>query len=56
MKTIFILSCSGMFRHVPACSEMFRVPAFTDVHFKIESESHLDYHELPSTKQMLPLK
>ena len=36
---------------------MFRhVPGFTYAHFKIESESQLDYHELPSAKQMLPLK
>ena len=46
-KIIFISSCSGMFRHVPG---------FTYAHFKIESESQLDYHELPSAKQMLPLK
>ena len=45
-----------MFRDVPACSGMFRFPGFTDAHFKIESESQLDYHELPSAKQMLPLK
>ena len=44
-----------MFRDVPACSEMFRVPGFTDAHFKIESESPRN-HELPSEKQMLPLK
>ena len=43
-------------RDVPACSGMFRFPGFTDAHFKIESESQLDYHELPSAKQMLPLK
>ena len=30
MKIIFIFSCSGMFRHVPACSGMFRVPGFID--------------------------
>ena len=45
-----------MFRDVPACSGMFPFPGFTDAHFKIESESQLDYHELPSAKQMLPLK
>ena len=56
MKIICILSCSGMFRDVPACSEMFCVPGFTDAHFKIESESHPHYHDLPSAKQMLPLK
>ena len=46
MKIIFTFSCSGM----------FRFPGFTDAHFKIENESHPDYHELPSAKQMLPLK
>ena len=30
MKIIFIFSCSGMFRNVPACSGMFRVPGFID--------------------------
>ena len=30
MKIIFIFSCSGMFRDVPACSGMFRVPGFID--------------------------
>ena len=30
MKIIFIFSCSGMLRHVPACSGMFRVPGFID--------------------------
>ena len=43
-----------MFQDVPACSGMFRVSGFTDAHFKIENESHTDYHELPSAKQMLP--
>ena len=33
MKIIFIFSCSGMFWNVLACSEMFRVPGFIDVHF-----------------------
>ena len=45
-----------MFQDVSACSGMFRVPGFTDAHFKIENESHPDYHEIPSAKQMLPLK
>ena len=27
---LFIFSCSGIFRDVPACSEMFRVPGFID--------------------------
>ena len=36
MKIIFIFSCSGMFRHVPACSAMFRVPGFIDGHFHTE--------------------
>ena len=45
-----------LFYHVPGSSGMFRFPGFTDAHFKIESESQLDYHELPSAKQMLPLK
>ena len=30
MKIIFIFSCSGIFRDVPECSGMFRVPAFID--------------------------
>ena len=30
MKIIFIFSCSGMFRNVPACSGMFHVPGFID--------------------------
>ena len=30
MKIIVIFSCSGMFRNVPACSGMFRVPGFID--------------------------
>ena len=30
MKIIFIFPCSGMFRNVPACSGMFRVPGFID--------------------------
>ena len=30
VKIIFIFSCSGMFRNVPACSGMFRVPGFID--------------------------
>ena len=30
MKIIFIFSCSGMFRNVPTCSGMFRVPGFID--------------------------
>ena len=30
MKIIFIFSCSGMFRDVPECSGMFRVPGFID--------------------------
>ena len=30
MKIIFIFSCSGMFRIVPACSGMFHVPGFID--------------------------
>ena len=45
-----------LFRDVQACSGMFCFPGFSDAHFKIESESLLDYHELPSAKQMLPLK
>ena len=35
MKIIFIFSCSGMFRNVPACSGMFRVPGFIDGHRKL---------------------
>ena len=30
MKIIFIFSCSGMFRDVPECSGVFRVPGFID--------------------------
>ena len=30
VKIIFIFSCSGMFRNVPECSGMFRVPGFID--------------------------
>ena len=30
MKITFIFSCSGMFRDVPGCSGMFRVPGFID--------------------------
>ena len=30
IKIIFIFSCSGMFRNVPACSGMFHVPDFID--------------------------
>ena len=30
MKITFIFSCSGMFRDVPGCSGMFRVPDFID--------------------------
>ena len=30
MKIIFLFSCSGMFRNVPACSGMFHVPGFID--------------------------
>ena len=30
MKIIFTFSCSGMFRDVPECSEMFHVPGFID--------------------------
>ena len=30
MKITFIFSCSGMFRHVPACSGMFHAPGFID--------------------------
>ena len=30
IKIIFIFSCSGMFRNVPACSGMFHVPGFID--------------------------
>ena len=41
MKIIFIFSCSGMFRYVPGCSVMFRVPGFIEAHhsfayFKME--------------------
>ena len=32
MEIIFIFSCSGMFRIVPACSGMFRVPGVIDAH------------------------
>ena len=32
MKIIFIFSCSGMFRHFPEYSGMFRVPGFIDAH------------------------
>ena len=34
MKIIFVFSCSGMFRNVPACSGMFRVPGFIDARTK----------------------
>ena len=37
MKIIFIFSCSGMFRNVPACSGMFRVPGFIDGRLIYES-------------------
>ena len=30
MKIIYIFSCSGMFRNVPACSGMYRAPGFID--------------------------
>ena len=30
MKTIFIFSCSRMFRDVPECSGVFHVPGFID--------------------------
>ena len=30
MRIIFSFSCSGMFRDVPECSGMFRVPGFID--------------------------
>ena len=36
MKIIVIFSCSGMFRNVPACSGLFRVPGFIDGHFDTE--------------------
>ena len=29
-ENYFYFSCSGMFRNVPACSAMFRVPGFID--------------------------
>ena len=32
VKIIFTFSCSGMFRNVPECSGMFRVPGFIDGH------------------------
>ena len=35
MTITFIFSCSGMFRDVPGCSGMFRVPGFIDARFKI---------------------
>ena len=35
MKIIFIFSCSGMFRNVPACSGMFHVTGFIDALKKI---------------------
>ena len=38
MKIIFIFSCSGMFRNVPACSGMFRVPGFSRRPISIGSE------------------
>ena len=33
MKIIFIFSCSGMFRNVPACSGMFHVPGFINARY-----------------------
>ena len=33
LNFFFIFSCSGMFRHVPACSGLFRVPGFIDGRF-----------------------
>ena len=53
---VFLYENYFCFFHVPGCSGMLRVPGFTDAHSKIENESHPVYHELPSAKQMLPLK
>ena len=33
-KIISIFSCSGMLRHAPECSGMFRVPGFIDAYLK----------------------
>ena len=38
MKIVFIFSCSGMFRNVPACSGMFRVPGFIVSVSRVASE------------------
>ena len=65
MKIIFIFSCSGMFREVPACSGMFRVPGFIDVKVKDKTkalalgnrgslwEGHLDMNNLCDTIKTL---
>ena len=34
MKITFIFSCSGIFRDVPECTGMIRVPGFIDAPFK----------------------
>ena len=43
MKIIFIFSCSGMFRNVPECSEMFHVPGFIDAPFISSIENFSAY-------------
>ena len=41
MKITFIFSCSGMFRNVPACSGMFRVPGFIDAFHSYQFSSQM---------------
>ena len=43
MKIIFIFSCSGMFRNVPACCGMLRVPDFIDA---LDSRHWMSFHNL----------
>ena len=38
---IIIIRCSGMFRNVPECSEMFHVPGFIDGPFSLKVTMHL---------------
>ena len=59
MKIIFIFSCFGMFRDVPACSGMFHVPGFIDA-LKLERSKEVKTRFLniqPSLSVMeLPLR
>ena len=56
MNIIFIFSCSAMFRDVPECSGMFRVPGFIDAQTEqpppIIINSHLNFRYLTASTNL----